>query len=149
LHEQHTQVNMDSAWMDAEGLMGGGPNMDMHVGEIATRLCSVIAAYKSTGSNEVDIGNNKQDHDQGGAANIKEGVSYDGSLSLIQHKCDGLSKPRINDPQSIWDVIWKRSNVADKSDDELPFPQNNPNGDLVKAYLQLAEISSKQTKVED
>ncbi|KAJ2090668.1 hypothetical protein IW138_002482, partial [Coemansia sp. RSA 986] len=138
------QENIDSAWRGAEGLMGGGPNMHIHIGEIATRLCSVIAAHEDAGPKETNARSDRQDRDQAEAANMEENCSNDALLSLVQCKRQHVSKSRINDSQQIWDAVWKNSNVIDKGDGELPFPQDNPNGDLVKAYLQLAEISSKK-----
>ncbi|KAJ1829075.1 hypothetical protein LPJ56_000675 [Coemansia sp. RSA 2599] len=114
------------AWERASGLMGGS-HMDAHIGEIASRLCSVIPAGIETeeaGANEMPAVAEETDA-------WKSLLDDDGVLSRsgetgAGRQQQGAFERRILD--SVWpsgDNVW-----SDQVD-----------GDLVNAYLRLADMS--------
>ncbi|KAJ1730540.1 hypothetical protein LPJ72_004425 [Coemansia sp. Benny D160-2] len=152
-------ADIDKAWEDAEGLMGGeGSHMYIHIGEIATRLCSVITASNNAAADDLSsapsTGHPNRNPDPLSNTSTTDGEDHSyhhddySSESLLvskQPKHRHLSKSKLDDPELVWNTVWPNtSGVAYKDEDELPVPANNPSGDLVKAYLQLADIANKQ-----
>ncbi|KAJ2622018.1 hypothetical protein GGI25_003012 [Coemansia spiralis] len=125
---------IDRAWQDAEGLMGGS-NLHVHIGEIASRLCAAITAPAAK-----DLVDTLAD-----SADKIDLKDVDALLESIQTHSQHSGGSPIS-YSKIYEIVWPEADTA-CGNDPAP-PADNPDGDLVKAYLQLAEISSKTKLLE-
>ncbi|KAJ1882188.1 hypothetical protein LPJ57_001111 [Coemansia sp. RSA 486] len=129
------------AWENASGLMGGS-HMGAHIGEIASRFCSVIPA-------ETDNCKQPEAEEEEEPNVVPVAEETDAWRELLE---DGFSTQtnaeeaasRAAFERRILDSVWPRDdNVWNGDADNQP---EDPDGDLVNAYLKLADMSKNEAK---
>ncbi|KAJ2785588.1 Haloacid dehalogenase-like hydrolase domain-containing protein 3 [Coemansia interrupta] len=129
---------IQNAWDSAAGLMGG-TNVGTHIGEIASRLCSVIPADSAL-SNGLDCQEDASDIDNG-VLDLEETDAWK-SLLLdaggAEHSFANLESPHLENriADTIWpceDNVWSAASEIGSETEE----------DLVQAYLRLTADTTK------
>ncbi|KAJ2393944.1 hypothetical protein GGI05_002261 [Coemansia sp. RSA 2603] len=126
-----------NAWDSAVGLMGG-TNIGIHIGEIASRLCSVIPEDNPL-LNGFDAQKNTSDKDDG--LDLEETDAWKSLLmdaGGAEQSFAKLESPNIE--KRVADTIWPCEDNVWSASSEI---ESETEEDLVQAYLRLT------TKVED
>ncbi|KAJ2224046.1 hypothetical protein IWW45_008190, partial [Coemansia sp. RSA 485] len=127
------------AWENASGLMGGS-HMDAHIGEIASRFCSVIPA-------ETD--NRKQpeagEEEEPNVVPVAEETDawrelLEGGFSTQTNAEEAASRAVFE--RRVLDSVWPRDDNVWNGDADNQA--EDPDGDLVNAYLKLADMSKNE-----
>ncbi|KAJ1721212.1 hypothetical protein LPJ53_004233 [Coemansia erecta] len=129
---------IENAWDSAAGLMGG-TNIGTHIGEIASRLCSVIPA-DSTLSSGFDRQKDVSDMDSD-EPDLEETDAWK-SLLLdaggAEHSFASLESSHIE--RRIADTIWPCEDNVWSAASEI---ESETEEDLVQAYLRLTAATAK------
>ncbi|KAJ1648718.1 hypothetical protein J3B02_003593 [Coemansia erecta] len=153
-----TQDAVRDAWDNASGLMGGS-HMDEHIGEIASRLCSVIPANADNEQQSMWQSRDvfAEEEATNGEGDVPVAEETDAWRSLLAEDFlqpvgnDGtMARQPLSFEQHILDSVWPRDNVwSGDTDTEQQLDDTDTDtdtdGNLVNAYLKLAEVSKDAT----